>query len=188
MIRKELQNISNETTAALKALVSKYAGESTNASDQNRQPKTIEEQRAVMAQTQATLAERVQNSVGHDEAVKLGRAALFLVGQNLGRRARKSLGVSDNPRDLVRAAKILYRILGIEFHLEWHDQSSATLIIDRCALAKEYSSLTCELLCATDEGVLNGLLPKVRMRFKEYMTSGCKNCRASIAFEKQEVF
>jgi hypothetical protein len=111
---------------------------------------------------------------------------LFLVGQRLGIETRVKLGVGDNPKDLERAAKILYRVLGIEFHLQWLDGKNANAIIDRCALAQKYSVLTCEVLSATDEGVINGLQPNVTMKFKEYMTSGCKNCRAELHFNKKE--
>ena len=96
------------------------------------------------------------------------------------------MALGDNPKDLTKAAKILYRILGIEFHLEWLDKSNATVIIDRCALAEQYSKLTCEVLSATDEGVIKGLQPNLTMKFKEYMTSGCKNCRADIHFNEKE--
>ncbi len=138
-----------------------------------------------MAQTQSNLVETLAASIGREKAIKLGREALFSIGQNLGNQTRRRLGVSDSQNDLIRAAKILYRILGIEFHVEWHDKSSATVIIDRCALAQQYSPLTCEVLSATDEGVLNGLQPRVTMKFKEYMTSGCKNCLADINLVKK---
>ncbi len=187
IIRNELENISDKTTAALTALISQYVEKISDTPNEKGETKTIEEQRVTMAQTQARLVEILAAAVGHEEAVKLGRQALFLVGQSLGKQARSSLGVSESSRDLTRAAKILYRVLGIEFHLEWQGKSNATLIIDRCALAKGYSKLTCEVLCATDEGVINGLQPKVTMKFKEYMTSGCENCRASINFDKKEV-
>lgn len=187
IIRKELENISDLTTTTLKALISKHAVGEVDVNDQNHQPQTsIHEQRAVMAETQAKLVETLESAIGHEEAVKLGREALFLVGQNLGKQTRGKLGVSDNPKDLTRAAKILYRVLGIDFHLEWHDKSNATVIIDRCALAQQYSKLTCEVLSATDEGVMNGLQPNVTMKFKEYMTSGCKNCRADLNLNEKE--
>jgi len=187
IIRKELENISDLTTTALKALISKHAVGEVDVNYQNHQPQTnIQEQREAMAQTQAKLVETLESAIGHEEAVKLGREALFLVGQNLGKQTRGKLGVSDNPKDLTRAAKILYRVLGIDFHLEWHDKSNATVIIDRCALAQQYSKLTCEVLSATDEGVMNGLQPNVTMKFKEYITSGCKNCRADINLNEKE--
>jgi hypothetical protein len=187
IIRKELENISDRTTTALKALIAKDALKEVDVTSQKRtRPPSIQEQRASMAQTQAELVETLEAKIGHEEAVRIGREAMFLVGQNLGKQARTTLGVSDNPKDLARAAKILYRVLGIEFHLEWHDESRATAIIDRYALAEQYSKLTCEVLSATDEGVINGLQPKVTMKFKEYMTSGCKTCRANITLDEKE--
>ncbi len=187
IIRRELENISDKTTTALETLISKHTIQKTDTANQKQQrPTNIQEQRAAMAQTHAKLVEELKAAVGHEEAVKLGREALFLVGQNVGKQTRGRLGVSDNPNDLTKAAKILYRVLGIEFHLEWSDQSNATVIIDRCALAENYSKLTCQVLSATDEGVLNGLQPKVTMKFKEYMTSGCKNCLADIRLNEKE--
>jgi hypothetical protein len=187
IIRKELENISDRTTTALKALISQNALKEVDVTSQKQtNGPSIQEQRAGMAQTQAELVETLEARIGHEKAVRLGREALFLVGQDLGKKARKSLGVSDNPKDLTRAATILYRVLGIEFHLEWHSKSKATAVIDRCALAEQYSKLTCEVLSATDEGVINGLQPKVTMKFKQYMTSGCKNCRADINLDEKE--
>ena len=184
--RKELQNISEQTTTALKALLPNHVIGDIDV-NQKRKPSTnIQQQRAVMAQTQAKLVETFEAAVGHEEAVRLGREALFLVGQNIGKHTRIKLGVSDNPGDLTKAAKILYRVLGIEFHLEWINGSSAEAIITKCALSEQYSTLACEVLSATDEGVINGLQPNVTMKFKEYMTSGCRNCRADINFNGKE--
>ncbi|HLN46607.1 MAG: L-2-amino-thiazoline-4-carboxylic acid hydrolase [Chloroflexota bacterium] len=187
IIRKELKNISDKSNTALRSLVSKYAKKAVDPTNMKQQSsKNIEAQRTLMAQTQAKLVDMLATAVGNEEAIKLGREALFLVGQNLGKQTRSRLGVNNNPEDLTKAAKILYRILGIEFHLDWHDPSNATLVIDRCALAEEYSRLTCEILSATDEGVINGLQPKVTMKFREYMTSGYKNCRANICLSEKE--
>jgi hypothetical protein len=181
ILRKELENISDKTTCALKALICKYSAKPVDAANPNQQPlRNIQDQRAAMAQTQSKLVETLETLIGHEETVKQGRETLFLVGQNLGKQARSRLGVGDSQNDLTRAARILYRVLGIEFHLQWHNQSSATVIIDKCALAQQYSKLTCEVLSATDEGVIKGLHPNLTMNFKEYMTSGCNNCRAEI--------
>lgn len=187
IIRKELTDISDKTTGALRNLISKCTGTLVEEASRNQHSSnSIQEQRAAMAQTQAKLVETLVSAVGHEEAVKLGRETLFFVGQNLGKQARSKLGVGDSPNDLTRAAKILYRVLGIEFHLNWHDQSSATVTIDRCALAQQYSRLTCEVLSATDEGVIKGLQPNLTMTFREYMTSGCKNCLANISLNGKE--
>lgn len=187
VIRRELENISDRTIGALTELVYKYAAKVEIASQKKQQSLSIQEQRAIMAQTHTKLVETLVAMVGQEEAVILGREALFSVGLNVGELTRNKLGVGDNPKDLTKAAKILYRILGIEFHLEWLDNSNATAIIDRCALAEQYSKLTCEVLSATDEGVISGLQPNVTMKFKEYMTSGCQNCRACIHFHEKEI-
>jgi hypothetical protein len=180
IIRKELANVSNQTTKALKSLLATYGQKESADATRQQLLESIEEQRANMAQAHRELVEKLLAKVGHEEAVKRGREAWFLVGQSLGRQTRSKLGVSDNPKDWARAAKILYRILGIEFRLEWLDNSNAEALIDRCALSKYYSKLTCQILSATDEGVVKGLQPNVTMKFKEYMTSGCRKCMADI--------
>ena len=181
LIKRELRNVSSQTTEALKTLIASYAPREVAATEQPF-PTSLSEQRAMMAQTHAKLVKALDAAVGHEKAVTLGREALFAVGVNLGKQTRGKLGVGDNPKDLIKAAKILYRILGIEFNMEWLDGSNAVAIINRCALAEKYSKLTCEVLSATDEGVIKGLQPNVTMRFNEYMTSGCQNCRANIQF------
>jgi hypothetical protein len=138
-----------------------------------------------MAKDHAKMVQALEIAVGHEKAVALGREALFMVGKNLGKQTRAKLGVGDNPKDLVKASRILYRILGINFEIEWLDGSNAKVVIDRCALAGEYSELTCEVLSATDEGVIKGLQPKAKLQFKDYMTSGCKNCHAEITINKE---
>ena len=139
-----------------------------------------------MAQTHVKLVEKLEATLGHEKAVTLGREALFLVGENLGKQTHNRLGIGDNSNDLTKAAKILYRVLGIDFHIEWLDKSNAKVVIDRCALAEHYSKLTCEVLSATDEGVIKGLQPNAQMQFREYMTSGCKKCKADIHFNEKE--
>ena len=163
IIRKELANVSDQTITALQSIVAQYVPQELAANTKQQTSTSIKEQRTNMAQTHAKLVETLEAAVGHEEAVKLGREALFLVGQNLGKQTRSRLGVGDSSKDLTKAAKILYRVLGIEFHLEWLDKSNAKVIIDRCAFAEHYSKLTCEVLSATDEGVIKGLQPNVTM-------------------------
>ncbi len=186
IIRRELENISNQTTTALTGIIPENAVKTLDANEKQNRPRSIDEQRTAMAQYQVELVEALESALGHDEAVRLGREAMFKVGQEIGKQTRSKLGVSDKPADLTKAAKILYRILGIEFDLEWLDSSNAKATINRCVLAEKYSKLTCEVLSATDEGVINGLQQNVKMLFKEYMTSGCKTCSADIYFNRKE--
>lgn len=139
-----------------------------------------------MAQTHARLVEALEAAVGHDRAVALGRESLFNVGLALGKQTRSKLGVGDSQRDLIKASKILYRVLGISFHIDWIDESNAIAVIEHCALSEQYSKLTCEVLCATDEGVITGLQPNVKMRFTQFITGGCQNCRANLNFKTEE--
>jgi hypothetical protein len=186
IIRRELKNISDQTIAALTRLMPKNAAKTVDANPKQDYHRSIEERRAAMAQTQANIVEKLESALGRDEALRLGREALFAVGREIGKQTRSKLGVSENPADLAKAAKILYRVLGIEFDLKWFDSANAKVTIKRCALAEKYSKLACEVLSATDEGVINGLQSNVSMNFREYMTSGCKTCSAYIHFEQKE--
>jgi hypothetical protein len=187
VLRRELAYVADHTTMAIKTILANYGvSESSNTNQQLNL--TVEQQRANMAQTHVRLVETLVASFGHEKGVTLGRETLFSVGESLGKQTRARLGVGDNPRDMIEAAKILYRIFGIEFHLEWLDETNAILIIDRCALAKNYTPLTCEVLSATDEGIIQGLQPNSKMEFKEYMTTGgCTKCKADIHFHNKEI-
>jgi len=185
IIRRELAYVSDHTTTAIESLLQNHETTEVPTNPKQQMPATIEEQRANMAQTHAKLVEALEAEFGHEKAVALGRETLFSIGESLGKLTRRRLGVGDNPKDMVEAAEILYRVFGIEFHLDWLNESNAILIIDRCALAEHYSPLTCEVLSATDEGIIKGLQPNSKMQFKEYMTNGCKKCKANIQFHKQ---
>jgi hypothetical protein len=187
IIHRELAYVSDHTIIAIESLLANYGSTKFAASTKQQMPATIEQQRANMAQTHARLIETLEDAFGHEKAVALGRETLFYIGESLGKQTRIRLGLGDNPKEMIQAAKILYRIFGIDFHLEWLDETNATLIIDRCALAEHYSPLTCEVLSATDEGIIKGLQPNSKMQFKEYMTSGCKKCKADIHFHKKGI-
>lgn len=167
-------------------MLATYAPQHALVADKPQIPKGVREQRASMAQTHARMVESLEASVGHDKAVALGREALFAVGTELGKQTRRKLGVGESQSDLIKASKILYRVLGIDFHIEWLDKNSAIAVIERCALSEQYSKLTCEVLSATDEGVISGLQPNVKMKFTEYITGGCQNCRATLEFKTKE--
>ncbi len=187
VIRRELRNLSDQTNAALRSLLATYAPkQQIPQNDPLLISKGVKARRAAMAQMHAQMVDALASSIGRDRAVSLGREALFAVGVDLGRRTRRKLGVGENPNDLIKASKILYRILCIGFHIEWQDQANAVAVIERCALADQYSKLTCEVLSATDEGVIAGLQPNVTMKFTQYITGGCQNCKAQLEFKTKE--
>ncbi len=187
ILHRELENVHNRTTNALKALLKSHVPNRANeAKPKETQPSAgLEEKRAVMAREHNALVEALAEALGRDEAVRLGREAMFRVGEELGSETRRRLGVGDNPQDVVKAAKVLYRVLGISFEVEWRGPADATLFVDRCALAKDYSEITCLVLSATDEGVVKGLNPKMRMAFKNRITNGCSKCTADIKLKSQ---
>jgi hypothetical protein len=185
-IRRELNHISELTNASLISLLKIHAPDaSLKPTGQVRPSRTIEEERTAMARKHAILVDALADAVGRDRAVELGRNALFRVGQDLGVKAHDRLGLRDDLGDLTRAAQVLYRVLGIESRVEPLENGDATLVVERCALAREYSELTCLILSATDEGVVRGLHSEACMRFKERMTSGCPRCIAAIEFKRE---
>lgn len=182
VVDKELDRIFKLTTNALMLLLESYAPIAFDkiAKEAALPPGNVAQKRAAMARTHAFLVDALSEAVGRDQAVDLGRKALFEVGKSLGMETRGRLGIGDSPSDLIKAAKVMYNVLGIDFNVEWHGKTSATLIVDRCALAKQYSELTCLVLSATDEGVIRGLNSNASMMFEKRLTTGCDKCIAQI--------
>lgn len=121
--------------------------------------------------------------LGRDKAIELGRAALFRTGQELGSQLKGRLGVGDSLTDLIKAARILYRVLGIDFAVQ-KTNDTIFLVVNRCQLADYYSSDTCRVLSATDEGVVQGLNPHISMKFNQRMAAGASCCLAPITLEE----
>jgi hypothetical protein len=169
----------------LEALLSKYS--TNNKEEKTKKEATskgsIEQRRDSMALKHANLVNSLVEVLGKEEAIRLGREAMFKIGEKLGRETGQKLGVGKSLKDLTKAAKILYRILGIEFEVELQNPSNAVLIVNRCALAANYSELTCQILSATDEGTIKGLNQNMKMSFTQKMTSGLPECKAKIKFE-----
>lgn len=182
IVRRELARVSELTTAALESLLEIHAPDALKRIPKQRKPsRSLNSRRSWMAKRHVALVEALKDAIGEEEAIALGRAALFEAGRSLGREAQDKLRTSKEIGDLVKAARVLYRVLGIEFEIERSD-GRARMKVYRCALSREYSELTCKVLSATDEGVIRGLDSMARMSFEERMTSGCQNCTAIIEF------
>jgi hypothetical protein len=122
----------------------------------------ILERRKNMASIHNMLVEKLVEGIGYDEAIKFGRQAMFEVGISLGRKFREKLGVGNSQDDLISAAKILYKVLGIKFKIT-KNSNGMIMIINHCDLAEYYSPETCKVLSAADEGVVQGLNPRIKM-------------------------
>lgn len=137
--------------------------------------------RAAMAQAHTARVEALIEAVGRDEALRLGRAAMREVGVRLGEEARARLGAGGSVDDLVRAARVMYRILGIDFRVERSSPDRAVMRVSRCALSDWYTEEACLVLSAADEGVVRGLNPDMAMAFSSRITCGAPECEAEIA-------
>jgi hypothetical protein len=185
IIYQELARVDALTTNTLEALLRKF---STNSKEEKTKKEatskgSIEQKRDAMALKHTNLVNSLVEVLGKEEAIRRGREAMFKIGEELGREICHKLGVGKSLKDLSKAAKILYRILGIEFEFELQDSANAVLTINRCVFATNYSELTCQILSATDEGTVKGLNENMKMTFTQVMTSGLTECKAKIKFE-----
>lgn len=188
MLIQELDRVSDETTGALDRLLRQYAPNKLDELKRKDIPMNgkLEERRAAMASAHNSRVQALVDQLGLDKAIKIGRKSLYKVGLKLGFEARKRLGVSDDEEDLFRAARILYKVLGISFRVNQRN-ARTILCIDRCALSNYYSKDACHVLSAADEGVVKGLNSNVDMVFKERITAGAPECIADLKFDKEKV-
>jgi len=183
-VRSELERVSQLTTNALISLLSGTAPVSTPSVTPALRPLvgSIDDCRAAMASNHNLLVDSLIDVVGERDAISLGRRALYSIGLSIGEETRTRLGVGDGMEDLIIAARVLYRVLGITF-LVRASNDEFVMVVQRCALSNWYSERTCKVLSATDEGVIRGLNPRVGMRFGQTITSGCPTCLARIWVE-----
>jgi len=94
-----------------------------------------------------------------------------------GRGIRRELRVAS-PREVMAAARILYRSLGIDFE----GTPAGEIVISRCFFETRYSAGVCRLMSRLDAGVLAGLAGGGGLEFTERLTEGAGRCRALFAF------
>jgi hypothetical protein len=116
--------------------------------------------------------------VGHadlDTVSRRMRAHAYALGTALRRR----LGVRTRA-DALRAARIAYRMVGIDLRADEHGD----VTVDRCAFAERYTPEVCRLMSALDAGLIAGLTDGGRLAFSERITEGRPRCLASIAWQE----
>ncbi len=182
MMAREIERIRSSTDVALDALLSEHAPEIRNEG-RDGPYRQLEEQRAAMARGHERKVRALVQALGQEKAIGLGREALFRTGLALGKEAKARLGVRDTKKDLFRAAKLLYRILGIEFSI-MTGPDGERMEVFRCPLSRYYSQDTCKILSAVDEGTFSGLNNRVVMHFQEKITDGSPKCVARIQFRE----
>lgn len=180
-MRAELARVARETTGALDALLEEHAPQELARIRLAEGPVGggMRALRAAMAVAHRVRVAALVDALGHDEAICRGRRVLRPVGRSLGAEMRARLGVGDTAGDLALAARVLYRLMGIHFCFR-ADTDGGRLEVYRCALAEHYAETTCRVLNAVDEGVVQGLCPRARMRFLARLTGGCPRCIARV--------
>ena len=181
ILEKELDNVAVATIDGLNDVMKKYIPwrmEEIIKEDEILKG-ALKERRAIMARAHSSRVKALIEELGHENAIQIARKSMYNVGRELGQEARQKLGVGNNLKDLELAAKILYRILGIEFKIENKD-GNTIMIVNRCVLSKYYSSEACIVLSAVDEGVVNGLNENMNLKFRERITEGSSECIACI--------
>lgn len=182
ILKKELDKVAINTIDGLNDVLKQYAPEKME--EINRKDEvlkgTMEERRASMAIAHNKRVMTLIKELGYENAIKIGRKAMFKVGYKLGQEASMKLGVGNNFRDLELAARVFYKILGIEFKIE-NKGGNLVMVVSRCVLSKYYSPEACMVLSAADEGVVRGLNEDIGMKFKERITDGSSECIACIS-------
>jgi hypothetical protein len=83
--------------------------------------------------------------------------------------------------DALRAARLLYRILGIDFH----GTPTGEVRIDACSFSRLYSPATCAIMSGMDEGFLAGLAGAGTLEFITRITEGSECCRGRFRFPER---
>ena len=179
-VKKELDRVAEVTVGCLDTLLKKYDSDVLKTISQKKLvlDGNVAERRRLMATAHELRVKALIDALGYEEAMNIGRNSLFKAGLKLGREARKQLGVGSSLQELVMAARVLYKILGIEFEIK--QGAEVLMIVNKCCLSKYYSPETCMLLSAADEGVVQGLNEKINMKFTQRMTEGPSECLACI--------
>jgi hypothetical protein len=182
-VRRELDRVAAPTTSVLDSLLEQHLPGALETIRRDEAPLrgSLRRRRTALAAAHTVRVARLADLLGREAGIGEARHALFDAGVTLGKEARQRLGVRQNRRDLLCAARILYRVLGIRFRAEWRTPDEATVRIDRCALARGYSPEACLALSATDAGVVAGLWPGARLEFDERITEGKRACIARLS-------
>lgn len=179
---KELEKTSKLTNEGLDRLLKKY---SITCTTKLHYHGSLDERRAQMAEEHNKKIKSLVDAIGYEQALKMGRAQMFEVGYEMGNEARERLGVGEKIKDTLVAARILYKVLGINFTMEKHGKN-LIFKAHSCALAHRYSPVTCKIMSAADKGVLKGLNSKLDMEFINRITEGAEECTACINIESGE--
>lgn len=130
--------------------------------------------RRVYAEFSRTMAER---ALGRPEELAAVGRRLFDEAERLGREIRAELRVST-PREVMTAARVLYRALDIDLAGE----PGGAIVVRRCSFSGDYSAAVCRLMSRLDAGLLAGLAGGGELEFTARLIEGAGCCRAQFSF------
>ena len=175
ILKRELTRTSHLTMDYLDQLLKQYGIPLPQEEPING---NLEEIRTYMGFRHNHRVDSLIKTLGKEKAIELGKAQMYAAGLKLGLEARELLHVKSL-EDTFAAAKILYKVLGIEFNI-MYEQKNIIVYINTCALAEQYSAETCIIMSSADKGVLKGLNDDLDMEFIERITTGAEKCKACI--------
>lgn len=124
--------------------------------------------------------EQAEKALRKSQDADAARARMFQTAHELGHQTGKSLNISTR-EEFMAAARILYRILGIDFR----GNAGGDITVRKCFFSKFYSPQVCRLISALDEGILAGLAGGGMLEFTQRLTEGKDGCRARFIFKER---
>lgn len=93
----------------------------------------------------------------------------FAFGEDLRRRFR-----IRTPSDARRLIRLAYKAIGISLDID----AAGVIVVKGCFFSRRYSSDTCRVIAAIDQGVISGIAGRGALEFTERITEGRPCCRA----------
>jgi hypothetical protein len=100
---------------------------------------------------------------------------LFQVACRYGRALRRAFGVKS-VSDVMAAARIIYRLLGVDFA----GDAGGDILVRRCSFSTRYTPEVCAVMSALDAGLLAGLSAGGQLSFSQRISAGFPCCRARL--------
>jgi len=120
-------------------------------------------------------AGRVLKEENDSEAIK---RRLYDSARVLGKRLREKWRLRS-AEDVLRASKLLYKILGISFE----GRPDGRVTIAQCYFSRFYTDRICGLISAIDAGAAAGLSGGGKLDFYQKLTEGRDSCKARIVWD-----
>ena len=121
----------------------------------------------------------VDHARNRDEEIAAIQDRLFQQAYEYGRLWRKRLGITTM-KEVMRAGRILYRAIGIEFR----GTDQGEIEIGECYFSQYYSPATCRVVSSLDAGIMAGLSDGKLLSFSQRITEGFDSCKAQMSMKE----